>query len=320
MKKEMEQSHNSDQLLPQSTNQSKVILISREATPPIIKHDAKALKDIVAYENPEEKKFGLAVFNNIAIKNMDAQDANIALAKLIGAWCFILGITESQIPREQDLNLIIPWIRKHYGSLSVQEIELAIDLSVEGKFDVNINPYNNTLSIRYIGMVLQQYMDYRSETMKKINEQTERYIYQNALPSPLPTAEQEMKTMIDMLTFEYRRYEKTGNVWDYKNYIWDYLKTTGKIIVGKQAVKVAMEEGLKKLSTIIDKKYPAIKSVPDVMQQKIEKENREKMEEGQKNYAREYLLKHFFASRSLDAILRMVKIEDFQTKKVADAD
>lgn len=285
--------------------------------PAVIKHDAQPLRDVVAYENEEEKQLSLAVFAHPAIKHMDVPDANIALAKAVGTWCFMLGIKKDQLPTETDLDLINGWIRRTYGFVSVQEIQLAIELSLSGALRLDTtSTFGNTLSIQYISTILNAYLDYRHRKLKKINEQSAKMIYQNALPAPAPTPNEEVELMREMISNEYHRYKKTGQVLDLHNYIWDYLKRTKKIIVDRGTLAAAKQEGVKKMQALLlaDPKKENLQSVPTIIEREMERRNRLNPEEGERYYARQYLIKLFFDARNLDAILRMVKPTDFEPK------
>lgn len=115
------------------------------------------------------------------------------LAALLTKWRLYVGLPE---PTEQalaaELVLNVNFIRRNFDGLSLQDIDLAIEWSIAGKFKVDANLYGAGLGPMYISKILNAYVAYqRSVNMVIISARNEVMIEAAKEPEPTPEEARE---------------------------------------------------------------------------------------------------------------------------------
>ena len=68
---------------------------------------------------------------------------------------------------EEELKINVQFIKNSYGKLTAKEIELAIDLSLQGYLGVDAQPYGN-FSPLYISKILNAFVDKHNEQINAL--------------------------------------------------------------------------------------------------------------------------------------------------------
>ena len=106
-------------------------------------------------------------------------------------WCKFLGIKE--VPDQEDMKMILFFMKKNYGELTLDEIVNAFNLAVAHKLNVDPNHYQN-FSPLYVSGILNAYKEYKtthwSEYNIKLDEHEAKLLTENNKPS-----EEELKIL-----------------------------------------------------------------------------------------------------------------------------
>lgn len=78
-------------------------------------------------------------------------------------WCKFLGIKE--VPDQEDMKMILFFMKKNFGELTLDEIVNAFNLAVARKLDVDPNHYQN-FSPLYVSGILNAYKEYKTLHVK----------------------------------------------------------------------------------------------------------------------------------------------------------
>ena len=73
-------------------------------------------------------------------------------------WCKFLGIKE--VPDKEDMKMILFFMKKEFGDLTLDEVVNAFNLGVARKLDIDPNHYQN-FSPLYVGGILNAYKEYK---------------------------------------------------------------------------------------------------------------------------------------------------------------
>ena len=106
-------------------------------------------------------------------------------------WCKFLGIKE--VPDQEDMKMILFFMKKNYGELTLDEIVNAFNLAVAHKLNVDPNHYQN-FSPLYVSGILNAYKEYKtthwSEYNIKLDEHESKLLTEKNKPS-----EEELKIL-----------------------------------------------------------------------------------------------------------------------------
>lgn len=106
-------------------------------------------------------------------------------------WCKFLGIKE--VPDQEDMKMILFFMKKNYGELTLDEIVNAFNLAVAHKLNVDPNHYQN-FSPLYVSGILNAYKEYKtthwSEYNIKLDEHESKLLSEKNKPS-----EEELKIL-----------------------------------------------------------------------------------------------------------------------------
>lgn len=148
------------------------------------------------------------------------------IIELIGKWRFMVGINTTIDPIE--LIALSEFLQKNYGQLTVQEINLAINLSLKNVLAVDNKPYGS-FSALYVSSILNAYIDYKQKIAKEINEiadleHKKQMLEQKSIPPP---AKKRAEDMIEILKNAYTTYKTDEIFTDPFSFIYDFLKKKG---------------------------------------------------------------------------------------------
>jgi hypothetical protein len=109
-----------------------------------------------------------------------------------------------------------------------------------------------------------------------------------------------MDATIDLLNYFYEEYKLNGEIKDYFNTAYNFLKRTNKLDIDKATIDEAMIYGVEKASAVFDKHY-------DVLF------NKEKFDSDywQKHHARNYCVQKLFSKINIEELISSIKLEYF---------
>ena len=115
--------------------------------------------------NESEIKLVNAVFSNNVLNMNDLID-------VVAKWKWMVGVVnnnQSEDDTAQELALLSTFIYNTYNSLKIDEINLAIQLSLSNKLDCDVNTYNS-FSPLYVSRILNAYLEYKRKINSDITE------------------------------------------------------------------------------------------------------------------------------------------------------
>ena len=82
----------------------------------------------------------------------------------------LVGLRGNNMPTEEEKFVLLNFIRSNFGNQTPEEIKLAFELAVSGKFEIDAKCYEN-FSCEYFGRIMKAYIDYaRQETITVVKE------------------------------------------------------------------------------------------------------------------------------------------------------
>ena len=241
----------------------------------------------------EENKL---VVSQYGIKIAQLPNPN-ALMELLGKWRYYVGIKQDPTPEE--FVIISKFIRNNFSDLTLEEIDLAIELSVMGKLNIDNIAYNQ-FSVLYVTNILNSYKEYRHINMLKILDIREKELLKEKEASRY-TPEYKMENMKQLFIDQYAEYKEKGFIFDYFNSCYNFLKKNNYLFIDKQMRDDAVKYG--KEAVILDKDSKLGLYL-------IKTYTKDEME---KVYMRNYCVQKFFDSTpNINEFLNTFKIEYFQ--------
>ena len=203
---------------------------------------------------------------------------------------------ENEVAKE--LVLLSQFIIKNYSDINLDEISLAIDLSLTNKLDVDVRTFN-TFSPMYVSRILNAYKEYKKPIIKDVLERKEKAIKDKELEKVL-TPQEKMDSMIDLIKYFYEQNVKDGYINDHFTTLYNYFRKTNKLKGVPNLVNEAKEYGKAKAQEHINDYFADFLSK--------DKPNVELLE---KRFARNYCVQWFFNNNDINSILAQVNINDF---------
>ena len=243
-------------------------------------------------ETPEEYAIAISVQQSVAVK--DLKEAT-PLVKLVGKWRAYVGLPKEDVT--QELAIVVQYIRESWGMLTLQEIELAINLSISRKIDDC--EFYGFFSPMYVGKVLGSYMYYRKITMADAIRRKEKFEQTEAEKNNKPTPEQEAQVTQELVLGFYKEYKKKGQISDPFNLTYTFLRKHKWLKVSEQDIKESMGWA--------ENKYELQKGQKDVLVGAITDDKDLEI----KRHARNYLVAKYFGNVDIDVVINNIKPELF---------
>lgn len=241
----------------------------------------------------EENKLVLSQYGS---KIAELENPN-ALMELLGKWRYYVGIKQDPTPEE--FIIISKFIRSNFGDLTLDEIDLAIELSVMGKLNIDNVAYNQ-FSVLYVVNILNSYKEYRHINMLKILDVREKELIKEREANRY-TPEYKLNNMKQLFIDQYAEFKEKGAIFDYFNSCYNYLKKNNYLIIDKQTKEEAVEYGKRTIKKEKDSKIGLYL---------IKTYTKEEME---KVYMRNYCVQKFFNTiTDINEFVKTFKLEHFQ--------
>ena len=199
----------------------------------------------------------------------------------------------------KELVLLANFVKGNYKSITIDEINLAIDLSLTDKLDCDVRTFN-VFSPMYVSRILNAYLSYKRNIVKdvierkRLKEQTEDM---NRKPSP----QERMDGVIDLIKYFYEKFQENGVVDDYFNSVYLFMFKNKLINPSEKTIEESLEYG----------KDMARKENSDNIFNALtrEKPNRELLET---RYSRNYIVQKYFKTFGIDKLISEIKISLFE--------
>jgi hypothetical protein len=219
------------------------------------------------------------------IRDFKSNDDLKPLIDLVGKWRYYIGIKEELSQEELFMNL--NFIRENFSELNLVDINQAIDLSIKGDLDVEVEHYQSFTPL-YISRILKSYKEYRNKVIFAIREKVNKI---ESVPKELTLNEKVDITKTSLKSMYSNREDK--RFYDYGGVTYDFIKRNNLLVFSKSLVEEAMNFGKKNSIKEIRKSTYA-----DVIQKSNKNYNnaKEKRESIIRNSARNYVVQKWLNS------------------------
>lgn len=199
----------------------------------------------------------------------------------------------------KELVLIANFIRHNYSTLTLSEMDLAINLSLTNKLDVDVRTFN-VFSPMYVSRILNAFIDYKKQIMVEVRIRKENNDTRTLMEKQ-PTPEEKMQSMIDLIQYFYDEYLKDGIINDHFNSVYLFLERNKMINPSEETILESVKYGKEMANKYITNLF--------VDSLNTEKPKREYIE---KRYARNYLVQKYFKTYKIDNLVKRINVSQFQ--------
>ena len=170
-------------------------------------------------------RFGGSMFVSKVYEETMKGDKQIAapLLMIITEWRALLGIAKNQ--NAEEIILVFRFVAENFNFLTVEEIEIAVNLSIMGRFkDVEFKGF---FSAEYASRVLNAYWYYSKVRLAEAYRRRELHLQAIAEEKNRPTPKQEADSKIEFLTEAYNQWQETGKFRDPFNILYRFFVKKG---------------------------------------------------------------------------------------------
>lgn len=236
---------------------------------------------------PIDRKLYMAHFDK-EIQYFETKSDIDKLSDLVSEWRISVGIREQ--PSEEEHLLNMNFIKENFGHFTIKHLKLAIQLSLTDKLKVKVDMFGINFAPLYIGKILNAYVNYVDERMKKLLQEQEDEFKKTRLLSSERGYEQKVtdkKIVIAKYIKEILHSDKY--VIDFTDNCWKFLKRNNLVHTKnvdfteaqKYAKRCVEMASIGLMGTILNAMNP--------ISREKEQANMEKM------YGRYYAMKEYFS-------------------------
>lgn len=159
------------------------------------------------------------------------------LIDLVGKWRYYIGIKEELSQEELFMN--VTFIRENFNELNLVDIDQAINLSLKGDLNVDVEHYQSFTPL-YISKILKAYKEYRGRIICEIRDRIEKL---ESVPKEATIEERIELTKSSLQSMFNSRAD--DRFYDYGGVTYDFIKRNELMLFSKELVKEAMLFGKK---------------------------------------------------------------------------
>lgn len=214
------------------------------------------------------------------IRDFKSNDELKPLIDLVGKWRYYIGIKEELSQEELFMN--VTFIRENFSGLNLVDIDQAINLSLRGDLNVDVEHYQSFTPL-YISKILNSYKEYRGKIICDIRdriEKLENVPKEATIEERIELAKSSLKQMYN------NRADK--RFYDYGGVTYDFIKRNELLPLSKSLVEEAMKYGKKEQ---LNKSRDSAYKDALIGGNKNLNNAREKKEAMIRSYARTYVVK-----------------------------
>jgi len=260
-------------------------------------------------QTEREHSLVLAYEGKKMAKDFDNDDMGM-LVSVLGKWRLYL--MASKEVDEKDFRIIALFVQKNYPFLRIDEINLAIDLSIIGDLDVDINVYNGFTTM-YVSKIINSYYEYKKHHLSNINERREKKQRILLSQSIKPTQQEDRDLTVSIIIDEYNHFNQKGFVKDYFGIVYKFLKDSKRLNFSQEIIDAALSYGNKKAIYEIansDKSLTDVIGMSNPNSNYIEKRGLKK-EALIKQYARNFCVEKLFFSINITELVSSIQLNEF---------
>lgn len=255
------------------------------------------------YSQNKEEYSVIKSFENKPTISKLGSSASDSIVDLMAKWRWMAGVSsnnQDELELAKELVLISSFVINNYESLTIDEINTAIDLSLTDKLAVDVRTFN-VFSPMYVGKVLNAYIDFKRAVVNKVSDIKATKELKSELTKPV-SDEYRMESMVELIRYMYWKYKSDGIINDVFNTVFSFLYRTKRLIVPKEMADAAVEYGSRMAIAEVDKTY-------GILIREADKPNRELIKS---RYARNYCVQEYFSLLpDIDSLISGININDF---------
>lgn len=226
------------------------------------------------------------------------------LVEVMAQWKVLLGLnTLNSQDGAEELRYICQFIYDNFKYLTLSDIIMARDWAICGRIDMSYVS-NRNINAYYVSRAINAYEDEKRMIVNRLDEKRQTFIreVQRNTITQL-SAEDKANQMKDILVNAYKNYKNGGLLYDFGDFIYNWLKKTKQIANDKALIEQAYIYANDKLRKE-KQENPALKNLYISLENKTESERKNK-------YAREYIIIQYFDKFDIEQILKKINIKDF---------
>lgn len=134
----------------------------------------------------------------------------------------LVGLRGANMPTDEEKFVLLNFIKVNFGNQTPEEIRLAFEYAIAGKFETDVKCYEN-FSCEYFARIMKAYIDYSRQEVKGLPKEIEPM-------KEVPSDQQLKKDAIDTVNFYANQLEKSNKEGKSFTFIagglsilWDYL-------------------------------------------------------------------------------------------------
>ncbi len=211
----------------------------------------------------------------------------------VAKWRAYIGLPKDDVSVE--LALIVEYLQKNWGKITIKEFELAWLMAINGKLE-DCEFFGN-FSPMYVGKVLNSYLYYRKITLSELLNRKSNKEYEENLKKPTP--EESAENMKDILRSMYKNFLEEKEIIDPFNLLYNFFRKHKWLRVTQADIDEAMKNA--SMRYYESKQKTAFSG--DVF-------SRSK-EDSVKSIARNYLVEKFLEKNDIDMLINNINSELF---------
>lgn len=254
-----------------------------------------------------EKKIIGATYDK-KIKHYQTKTDYTNLIKVVTKWRIMLGLSKEM--SEEELKINLQFIKNSYGNITLKELNLAIDLSLEGKLETDVEPYGN-FSPLYISRILNAFLQFHNQKVNELIQREKRIQeYQRQQVKEL-TYEEKVEECIKFIKGFSRLVKESNRYYgDYNHVIWNFLNNNGLIDPDDELLLKADEFAQNEILKDRENDVKKVLSKMKIHDKKLEMKRRKEM------YGRFYVMRNFFRNLegSVDELIQKYSAQNILPK------
>ena len=124
----------------------------------------------------------------------------------------LVGLRGANMPTDEEKFVLLNFIRTNFGNQTPEEIRLAFEYAIAGKFETDVKCYEN-FSCEYFGRIMNAYIEFMRQELKTVKKEVEEV-------RPVPSDEELKKQAIDNANFHRQMlmdYNNGKSLFDWKS-------------------------------------------------------------------------------------------------------
>ncbi len=261
----------------------------------------------------DENDVIVALENNKKLQHFDNNDMS-SLVEVLGMWRIYLGVSKE--PTAEEFVIIAQFVQQNYPMITLEEIRLAVNLSMLSQLDVDNKTYYDTFSVAYVTRILNAYLEYRKKVINDVLERKEITEQKLLLSvSSTPSITEMRQDMVDIIQMEYDHFKQHDEIKDSMGIVYKFLYRTKRLKIDQTDIDAALEYGRKHARASLDEQTKSIKELMEIDVEMMSKERKTKLENLTKQHARKFCVKKLFYSINISELVASIKEEEFSEKK-----